>query len=143
MVAAIRFLVLLYCVTVGSIDVLAQGSNTEDGAAVRSVIERQLDAFRRDDGVAAFGYAAPNIKSRFGTVENFMAMVRQGYPPVYRPRSYVFTELKVSGPELEQRVSIVGPDDDDWIAIYTLERQPDGNWQITSCRLVRSEVPRV
>src|SRR5689334_8887813 len=32
-----------------------------DRQAIRAVIERQLQAFLRDDGTAAFSYATPNI----------------------------------------------------------------------------------
>ena len=33
-----------------------------DRAAIRTIIESQMAAFRRDDGAAAFGFATPNIQ---------------------------------------------------------------------------------
>ena len=61
--------------------------------AIRKVIEAQIGAFRADDGERAFGYASPNIRQIFRSAENFMAMVRNGYQPVYRPRSVRFGDL--------------------------------------------------
>jgi len=63
----------------------AQEVSSADRAAIRDIIQSQVEAFRRDDGDAAFGYASPSIRNMFGTSEIFMDMVRQGYQPVYRP----------------------------------------------------------
>ena len=78
-----------------------------DRAAVQGIIEQQLQAFLRDDGATAYSFAAPTIKQMYPTVEAFMAMVRQGYPQVYRPRSHSFGELKEQPGHLEQSVEIV------------------------------------
>src|SRR5258708_30502609 len=81
-----------------------------DRAAIATVITRQIEAFQRDDGDAAFGFASPNIQGMFLTPERFMAMVRGGYRPVYRPREYRFGRLAYLGDALVQFVAIVGPD---------------------------------
>ena len=106
-----------------------------DQAAIRAVIESQVEAFRRDDGVAAFSYAAPMIRQKFGTAETFMSMVRTGYLAVYRPREVTFLEVRVKGGEVAQAVRFVGPDGATVIAVYLMERQPDGNWRIAGVRL--------
>ena len=64
-----------------------------DRDAIGAVIGQQIEAFRRDDGPAAFGYASPAIQGQFGDPAHFMDMVRQGFPPVYRPRSVRMGEL--------------------------------------------------
>ncbi len=89
-----------------------------DRAAIKGVIESQIAAFRRDDGPAAFAFAAPAIKRMFGTPENFMDMVRGGYPQVYRPSSVGFGELLRADNALVQLVEIVGPDGLPVIAVY-------------------------
>jgi hypothetical protein len=71
----------------------------------------------------------------FPTVGSFMAMVRQGYGPVYRPGSYKFGELKETGGQIEQYVDIVDGNGEFWTARYTLKKQPDGSWKITGCTL--------
>ena len=45
-------------------------------ASSRAIVERQFDAFLRDDGQAAYALAAPTIKDMFSDADHFMAMVR-------------------------------------------------------------------
>src|SRR3984957_4951329 len=59
-------------------------------ASSRAIVERQFDAFERDDGEAAYALAAPTIKQMVGDANHFMAMVRDHYAPVYRHRGVVF-----------------------------------------------------
>jgi len=108
-----------------------------DRAAVQGAIERQLQAFLKDDGDTAYSFAAPNIKMMYPSVDSFMAMVRQGYPQVYRPRSYEFGELKEAPGYLEQSVEIVDADGTFWTAVYTLRQDADGSWKITGCYIVK------
>ncbi|WP_421723885.1 DUF4864 domain-containing protein [Bauldia sp.] len=109
-----------------------------DRTAIRSVIEGQIAAFQRDDGAAAYSYAAPMIQRIFPTVDAFMAMVRGGYQPVYRPQSVIFGEVVDTALGPVQRVFVTGPDGRNWVAMYSLEQQPDGTWRITGCRLVEA-----
>ena len=109
-----------------------------DAAAIRSVIERQLQAFRADDAPQAFSYASPAIQSIFKDPDTFMSMVRAGYQPVYRPREYEFRDLVALEGRWTQRVLVVGPDGVPVIAQYVMERQPDGSWRIDACVFERS-----
>ena len=104
--------------------------------AIVTVIQAQLAAFRRDDGAAAFSYASPTIRAKFGSVENFMAMVRGGYAAVYRPQLVEFLEARVIQGRTGQAVRFVGPDGKAVIAVYWMERQPDGTWRIDGVQLV-------
>ncbi len=106
-----------------------------DEAAIRAVIQSQLEAFQRDDGVAAFSYAAPNIQLKFATPEIFMSMVRTGYQAVYRPQEVRFLEALTRDGEIAQAVRFVGPDGAAVIAVYLMERQPDGSWRIAGVHL--------
>jgi hypothetical protein len=105
-------------------------------AAVRAVIERQLDAFRRDDAAEAFSYATPGIRDMFGSPDNFLLMVRAQYQAVYRPRSVEFRDFYVMHGEARQVVALVGPDGQPVHAVYHVQRQPDGAWRINGCVLV-------
>jgi Domain of unknown function (DUF4864) len=116
----------------------AEDLAASDRAAIRAVIEDQLAAFQRDDGTAAFALASPNIRAEFGSVENFMEMVRTGYPPVYRPREVAFGDVTIADGKIVQRVLLVGPDGVPATALYTMERQQDGSWRIAGCTLTRS-----
>jgi len=106
-----------------------------DRQAFRAIIAGQIEAFRRDDGAGAYGYASPTIQGLYPGPERFMAMVRLGYPPVYRPRSVTFGDVVDTPNGPEQRVFVTGPDGRRWIALYKLQRQPDGSWRINGCVL--------
>ena len=114
-----------------------QSVSAADARAVRAVIEAQLEAFRRDDAPRAFSYAAPGIRDTFGTPERFMAMVREQYAVVYRPRSVSFEEPLMAGEDLVQPVRITDGDGRTWMAIYPMAKQPDGSWRINGCHLAR------
>ena len=110
-----------------------------DRAAIQSIIQRQVEAFRRDDGPAAFGYASPMIREMFGTPETFMDMVRQGYPMVYRPRLFDFAELVTRNGRPTQKVRVIGPDGRHHTAYYPMTQLPDGTWRIDGCYLEAAE----
>jgi len=104
--------------------------------AAQTVIDSQLKAFVANDGAKAYSFAAPNVKRIFPTVDTFMNMVTNGYGPVRKPQSYSFGKAQQTGPtSIVQQVLIVGPDGKDYEAVYTLEQQPDGSFQITGCSL--------
>jgi hypothetical protein len=116
----------------------AQAVSPQDAAAVRKVIEAQLDAFKKDDAKRAFSYATSGIRATFGTPKNFMEMVRTQYPVVYRPRSVTFLEPTSAGKdELMQPVRMTDADSRAWIAIYPMQRGDDGVWRTNGCRLRR------
>jgi hypothetical protein len=112
---------------------------TPDQTAIRHVIEAQLAAFQRDDGAEAFGYATPTIRQKFGDAANFMAMVKGGYPAVYRPRSVAFDKLVDTEYGPDQILRLIGPDGHAYIAHYMMQKQPDGRWMINGCYLTRAE----
>ena len=107
-----------------------------DRAAIRDVIQGQVEAFRRDDGDAAFGYASPTIQGMFGEANVFMDMVRQGYRPVYRPQVFDFREIVEMQGGIAQKVHVVGPDGRPVTAVYPMTRLPDGSWRINGCYLL-------
>jgi len=106
-----------------------------DRAAIRAVIGAQIDAFRHDDGVRAFGYASPGIRAQFGNAAAFLDMVRRGYAPVYRPRAYVFGPLTRTDGQIVQHVVLTGPDGVAEEALYFMEHEKDGTWRIDGCML--------
>ena len=107
-----------------------------DQKAVLDIIQSQLNAFQVDDGALAFSFATPQLRRMFGTPENFMAMVKGGYMAVYRPQSVEFLDSRVVSGRTGQAVRFVGPDGDAVIAIYTMEKQPDGSWRIAAVQLI-------
>jgi hypothetical protein len=142
-----RIAAFLVAVTLAML-VLAPASRAEDiagadRAAIQALIAGQIEAFRHDDGAAAWGYASPMIQGQFPTPDAFMGMVRKGYQPVYRPRSVTFGPIADTPAGPMQKVYVTGPDGRAYIAVYTLERQPDGSWKINGCSLTEDNSPTI
>jgi hypothetical protein len=110
-----------------------------DRAQIRDVVGRQLEAFKRDDGETAFSFAAPGIKNIFGNVDNFMSMVRNGYQPVHRWRSFSFRDIRLVEDWVIQKVHVEAQDGSAVTAFYVMEKQPDGTWRIAGCSLSAPE----
>ena len=106
-------------------------------APLRADLERPLEAVRRHDGPAAFAFASEEIKALFGTPERFMAMVREGYGAIYAPRGFAFGEARAEDGRVRQIVEFDGLDGDGIVALYDMERQPDGSFKIAGVDLVR------
>lgn len=108
-----------------------------DQSAFQEIINDQIAAFNADDGLRAYSHAAPVIKQLFPSPDIFMSMVRQGYQPVYRQKSFSFGEVVDDLGRPAQEVTIVDMNGQTWTAIYSFERQANGSWKISGCRLVR------
>ena len=134
-----RLLALLGLLAGLALPALAQDVSSADRAAIRDVIQSQVEAFRRDDGDAAFGFASPTIRGMFGSPAIFMDMVRQGYQPVYRPRAFDFGEIVTLDGQVTQKVHVVGPDGRPVTAYYPMTQLPDGTWRINGCYLQAPE----
>lgn len=110
-----------------------------DFLAIRSVIERQLEAFQKDDAQSAFAFASPGIQKQFGTPENFIQMVRKHYPAVYRPRSVFFENITIIQSNITQPVLLLSPHGVPLRALYLMEKQSDDTWRINGCFLISVE----
>ncbi|WP_316231460.1 DUF4864 domain-containing protein [Bradyrhizobium sp. SZCCHNR1051] len=117
---------------------LVRPAAAADASAAQSVIRAQEQALARDDGATAYAQAAPEVQALFPSVEIFMAMVKSGYPPVYRHRSFEFGAAQVEDGSIAQRVHIVDAEGEAWEALYTLQTQPDGSLKITGCSLLKT-----
>ena len=112
-----------------------EGFDAAQGQRIRGTIRAQLRAFARDDAEEAFYFAAPVIRRKFVTPARFMEMVRSAYAPIYRNREVEFRSLDASGAQPVQEVFLVGQDGRAVIALYRMERQPDGAWRISGVML--------
>jgi hypothetical protein len=113
-------------------------ARADEIATAQGIIRAQEQAFGHDDAAAAYSYAAPAIRQLFPAPDIFMAMVQNGYAPVYRHKSFEFGEGKSEGNWIAQRVHIIDADGEAWEALYTLEQQADGSYRITGCSLLKA-----
>jgi Domain of unknown function (DUF4864) len=125
-----RLLILLSLCGLAALPVAA---GTDD-VKIKSVIETQLDALARDDGVEAYAQAAPLVQKVFPTVDTFMTMVKKGYQPVYRNTARTFGQVFQDGlGRPAMRVLLTGADGKRYEAIYAMQLQEDGSWKIAGC----------
>jgi hypothetical protein len=123
-----------------SVAAFAQSISETEKTEFQRIIAAQISAFRADDGPTAYSFAAPVVRNIFPTPEIFMSMVKRGYPQVYRPQSFNFTEALIDPMgRPAQKMLVVGPDGKTYEALYSMEKQPDGTWRISGCTLL--EVP--
>ena len=113
--------------------------NAADEKSVRSVIEAQLAAFARNDAVAAFLYAAPNVRKAMGSPAVFLKLVQNDYPVIYRHASVAFLKPEGQANDAIQRVQMEDANGDSWLATYTLQRQKNKSWRITGCSVVENK----
>jgi len=116
--------------------VSAAALSEADMRDVRQVVEAQLKAFAQDDAGRAYSYASPEIQAQFGDANNFMAMVRSGYPMVIRPAavSFFLPQVEERTPEsVKQLVRLRDHAGRLWIAAYLLQRQAGAGWRISGC----------
>jgi ketosteroid isomerase-like protein len=118
----------------------AATASAQESTAARSraIVERQFDAFARDDAQGAYALADPAIKEMFVDADRFMAMVRKDYAPVYRHRSVEFGAFAQSGDEASLEATLVDSDNVEWTALYSLRKEANGDWLISGCVLVKS-----
>ncbi len=105
----------------------------------RAVVQAQLDAFAADDSLRAFLLGTETLRKRFGSPDRFMAMVRRGYPAVYRPASVAFLKPRRDGVQLIQQVQLTDAQGNGWLATYRLEQQGKGPWLIAACEVEPNE----
>ena len=110
--------------------------SAEQAPQAQAVIDQQIKAFRQGAHDQAFSYAAPTLQQIFRTTDNFTAMVKRGYMPIYGARAWRFGRAKAQGRRLFQEVMLTGPNGRSWVALYTMVKGPDGEWRIGGVRIV-------
>ena len=122
---------------------LADEVPAADQSAMQAIIAGQIAAFGHDDAATAYSFASPAIKGVFTTPDAFLAMVKNGYGPIYRPRSVAMGALADSAEGPVQTVYVTGADGQSWVALYTFQKQPDGTWKINGVRVVKDDSPSI
>lgn len=125
----------LLIVTLIALNLSAPVRAQDEAAAIQGVINSQIEAFRMDDFATAFTFASPMIRNIFRTPETFGAMVRNGYPMVWRPADVEFKDLKGSGDLFAQRVLIQDAQGVYHLLEYQMIRTKNG-WQINGVSLL-------
>lgn len=106
-----------------------------DRVAIQAVINSQIQALQSQDAESAFALSAPDVRRQFGSADVFADMIREDYEPLLRHYSRMFLEILVEEEEVIQPVRIVSRDGSVVLALFGMQRQPDGEWKVYGCRL--------
>jgi len=146
MVGSLRCLVVCVLIAMPAFAAPPVGAPTlpaMEWKSIQKVIGDQLRALKAGDGTKAMTFAAPGIRDQFGTPENFLRMVREGYAPLLEARYTQFLEGALIEGAVIQPLRLVLPDDTVVVALYEMQRQPDGRWRIAGCVLAPSTVQSI
>jgi len=108
--------------------------------AIKRVIGEQLRALKAGNAAKAFSFASPGIRAQFGTPARFIEMVQGSYGALTAARYSEFLEGAVIEGRVIQPLRLIAPDNGVLVALYTMEKQKDGRWQIAGCVLAPSKV---
>ncbi|WP_113910510.1 DUF4864 domain-containing protein [Roseovarius dicentrarchi] len=129
-----KHLLLAFCLIMGL--GLGHPSRAQE-EPIRAVISAQIAAFEADDFDAAFAFASPTIQGMFGSAQRFGAMVRTGYPMVWRPDEVTFLALDQRDGLLWQDVLVRDRNGALHILEYQMEQGPTG-WKINAVTIRRA-----
>lgn len=111
------------------------GRVSAQSAEVTGTIDAQVEAFLDNDIDRAFSYASPGIRRVFETPENFGAMVRGGFPMVWRPAEVQYLELRDVSGNLWQKVRITDAAGQVHVLDYQMMNL-EGRWKINAVQIV-------
>ena len=129
-----KYLIYLVSIFFFSLSSYSQDNYDNQIETSKNVVSGQLEAFKSNDALKAFSFAAPIIKAKFETPEIFMKMVETAYEPVSNPKNYFFLKSKIFDSGVLHQVQIISQKNQSYIATYSLILS-DGNWKITGCAL--------
>jgi len=130
----VRFLGVLSVLAVFAIAPAEAQTSDADQAAIRQVIQSQMAAIRRMTGRPPTAMRRPPSR-RIHQSSGLPGDGEDGLSRRLPSREVEFRDLKVENGRLLQEVYVVGPDGKPALAVYEMQRQPDGSWRINGCWL--------
>ena len=104
---------------------------------VHYTISSQIDAFKKNDVNEAYTFAAPNIQAQFPNPDTFGLMVKNGYPIIWKPKSFKFVKFKDLGDKCIQRVLFQSYEGSLETYDYILEKN-NNLWRIAGVLTIKS-----
>lgn len=111
---------------------------TADAVAIHKVVQSQLDALANDDAAGAFELTSPAKRTQIGSADNFLRMIKEEYPPIYRPQRAIFSTPQVVHGHPIQIVRLTDGYSHVWVAIFWMKLEEDNSWKIDGCQLLET-----
>lgn len=138
--ALARLIAVAFACWLGAAAAAESALPAADWQAIQQVIAAQRAAIVAGDAVTAFGFASPGIQKQFGDAATFLAMVDAAYAALESARYVEFLEGAVIDGLVVQPLRLIDADNTVRVALYTMQKQPDGAWRISGCRIAPSTV---
>lgn len=106
-----------------------------DKAVIRQLIEKQLQAFQKQDEVMAFSLTSPTVQRKFQQ-QDFLSMVKKEYPAIATFRSIVFRGYTLVNDFPALVCMIMDQDGRVTQGIFIVQHQPDYSWRIHGYELI-------
>jgi len=110
----------------------------DDWREIRRVVADQRAALVAGEGDRAFAHASPGIRRQFGDPVRFLAMVRSSYADLVDATDAAFVDGAMIDGHVIQPLRLTLPGGTVRVALYTMEKQPDGHWRISGCAIAPS-----
>lgn len=111
---------------------------TADAIAIHDVVQAQLEAFAKDDAVAAFELATLEKRVLIGSPDNFMRLIRELYEPIYRHKMLIYSRPEVVHGNAVQLVRVTDRQSKVWVAIFWMQQDDNLQWKIDGCHLLET-----
>lgn len=102
---------------------------------IRAAIRGQLLALSERDATRAFSFLAPATQEFFTDAPAFLRSLMQQLQPLASVTGYAFSDTEREATDAIQSVLLADHRGAEWLARFTMERQPDGSWGIKSCKV--------
>lgn len=108
----------------------------QDELAIRTVVERQLQAFQRNDAVTAFSLACPELQHQLRQPHIFLEMIKINYQPIYRPRAVMFEGIIYVRQQPTLQVMLLTQGGNLVRSLFMMQQQSDLSWRVAGCQLL-------
>jgi hypothetical protein len=117
----------------------AENVAAADARLIRMVVQSQLKALSENDAIRAFALATPEARSEIGSPENLLRIVKEKFDPLYHCRLAIFMKAESEDGDVTQTVRITDDEDHVWLAVYDMELESDGSWEIGGWELLETD----
>lgn len=114
--------------------------NNSDTLEIQNIIKKQIDAFTRNDYETAYSYASDEIKNMFADKKIFKNMIISSYSILINPKNVIFEKpMLLDKNMVAQKVKIIGINNLEVYAVYTVTKNTQRQWRIAGCVLIKNE----
>lgn len=111
------------------------GLSDVEVSGIRDAIRGQILALAERDADKAWSYLTPGTKDYFTDPATFLRTLTLHMKPLSAPDSFAFSDMDREATDAIQDVVLADLEGREWLARFTMERQPDGSWGVKTCKV--------